>query len=181
MSRPVGRTFAVLSSRGSVNCPSGCSFIDAGRCIASDFSELTIQIECARNHARESAPISRRVLEPLPGRRPVVARNLTFEDRRHARTSHIDFWPCGCRFVKEQFALARFSTWNSPLHNQCGTHQTGRRAASLVAPSIVRRRDLGSAALRLARLFDVEIVRLTDVRTRYGRRLFGRRSIANTN
>jgi hypothetical protein len=33
-----------------------------------------------------------------------------------------------------------------------------------VAPSIVRRRDLSSAALRLARPFDVEIVRLMDVK-----------------
>jgi hypothetical protein len=58
MSQPVGWTFAVLSSRGSVNWLSGCSFIDAGRRITGDLSELTIQIECARNHARESAPIS---------------------------------------------------------------------------------------------------------------------------
>jgi hypothetical protein len=33
----------------------------------------------------------RKVLEPLPGRRPVVARNLPFEGRRHARTWRIDF------------------------------------------------------------------------------------------
>jgi hypothetical protein len=59
--------------------------------------------------------------------------------------------------------LAKFSSWNSPLHTQCGTHQTGRRAASLVAPSIVRRRDLSSAALRLARPFDAETVSQTDV------------------
>jgi len=53
MPRSVGRTFAVLSSRGSVNWLSGCSFIDAGRRITGDLSELTIQIECARNHARK--------------------------------------------------------------------------------------------------------------------------------
>src|SRR5215471_15338642 len=34
----------------------------------------------------------RKILEPLPGRRPVVARNLPFEDRRHARTWCIDFF-----------------------------------------------------------------------------------------
>src|SRR6516165_6656406 len=42
---------------------------------------------CAQNLHRSQ----REFLEPLPGRRPVVARNLTFEDRRHARTSRIDF------------------------------------------------------------------------------------------
>jgi hypothetical protein len=60
--------------------------------MTGDFSELTIQIERARDHARESAPFSAKVLEPLPGRRPVVASNLTFEVLRHARTSRIDFF-----------------------------------------------------------------------------------------
>jgi hypothetical protein len=44
------------------------------------------QIMCTNLHRSH-----RKVLEPLPGRRPVVARNLPFEDRRHARTWRIDF------------------------------------------------------------------------------------------
>ena len=42
MPRSVGRTFAVLSSRGSVNWLSGCGFIDAGRCLTGGYSKLTI-------------------------------------------------------------------------------------------------------------------------------------------
>jgi putative transposase len=41
----LGGLFAVLSSRGSVNWPSGCSFIDTGRCMTGDFSNLTIEQE----------------------------------------------------------------------------------------------------------------------------------------
>jgi hypothetical protein len=36
----------------------GCGFIDAGRCMTGGYSKLTMQIDCARNHAHESAPIS---------------------------------------------------------------------------------------------------------------------------
>jgi hypothetical protein len=82
MSRPVRRTFAVLSSRGGVNWRSGCSFIDTGRCITGGYSKPTIQIQCARNLARESAPISAKGSPTSSGRRPVVARSLTFQDGR---------------------------------------------------------------------------------------------------
>ena len=77
-----------------------------------DFSELTIQIECARNDARESAP-KRKVLEPLSGTRPVVARNLTFEDRRHARTSRIDFLA-----VRQECATSRLSGRREPVASE---------------------------------------------------------------
>jgi hypothetical protein len=41
-----------------VNWLSGCGFIDAGRCMTGGYSQLTMQIDGARNHAHESAPIS---------------------------------------------------------------------------------------------------------------------------
>jgi hypothetical protein len=63
----------------------GCGHMTGGH------SKLTMQIDCARNHAHESAPISSKSSRTSPGRWPVVARNLPFEDRRHARTSRIDF------------------------------------------------------------------------------------------
>ena len=59
--------------------------------MTGDHSKLTIQIEFALMRAGICTDLSEKVLEPLPGRRPLVARNLPFEDGRHARTSRIDF------------------------------------------------------------------------------------------
>ena len=95
-----------------VNWPSGCGFIHAGRCMIGDYSELTFRSSAHAIMRAKAAPISARSSRTSPGTRLVVARNLTFEDRRHARTWRIDFWPCDIKnrlqhiaAVEEEFAL----------------------------------------------------------------------------
>jgi len=97
---------------GGVNWPSGCGFIHAGRCMIGDYSELTFRSSAHAIMRAKAAPISARSSRTSPGTRLVVARNLTFEDRRHARTWRIDFWPCDIKnrlqhiaAVEEEFAL----------------------------------------------------------------------------
>jgi hypothetical protein len=51
-----------------------------------------------------------KVLEPLYGRWHVVARNLTFEDRRHARTSRIDFLA-----MRGRAAAGTLSRWSEAI------------------------------------------------------------------
>jgi hypothetical protein len=63
--------------------------------MSGDYGELTLR---SNAHAIMRADLhrsQRNVFESLPEKRPVVARNLTFEDRRHARTSRIDFLAVG--------------------------------------------------------------------------------------